>query len=171
MVTEFIEQENDEQNPSNLPMRGYPPSALSMMYPQNNSKEIIQEYCNDNSAPKNIQKRFWSNQSKHLVLSFLDTEDRNELKDNHDATRYLDLMRDCEDDYDFDRMEDYKQTDLVFNAITFRAKVKPNGGINERMAQNTQINQSISTQTLKQGTLGGTGIMNGLKNGMQNLFG
>lgn len=168
MTAEFIDANEEQQNQQ---QQRYPSSALSMMYPQNNSKEIIQEYTNDVSAPKNIKQRFWSLQSKHLVLCFLDNEDRHELIDNHDATKYLDIMRDPEDDYDFDRIENYKQTDAVFNAITFRAKVKPNGGINERMAQNTQINQNISTQTLKQGTIGGTGFLNSVKNGMQNLFG
>ena len=149
-------------------------SPLSQMFPQNNFKEVIQEYTNEDkmidSSADAVQNKFWGISSKSLVLGFNEKNDAMDYQDLQEMSRLWDIMKDPEEEFTWDRGQNYHQIAFLLKARVNRSILRPNGGMNERMAQNTQINQSIQSNTIKQDRIGGTGFVNHAKDAINKLM-
>lgn len=137
---------------------------------QNNFKEVIQEYTNEEDTNSMVKNTFWGMNTKSIVLGFNEKDDALDFSDIHEMSRLWDIMKDPEVDFTWDRGQDYHQISFLLKARVNRSILRPNGGMNERMAQNTQISQSIQSNTLRQGTIGGTGFINNAKNMIDKII-
>jgi hypothetical protein len=171
MDAEFIDPDQPLPPP---PQGGRPPlfgnSPMSQMFPQNNYKEVIQEYTNEDKSVDAVRDKFWGVNSKSLVLGFNTKNDALDYQDIQEMSRLWDIMKDPEEDFTWDKGQEYHQITFLLKARTNRSILQPNGGMNERMAQNTQINQNIQSSTLKQGALGGGGFVNNAKDVVNKMM-
>lgn len=170
MDAEFIdpEQPSQQQAPPRPPIFGNSPMA--QMFPRNDYKEVIKEYTNEDRENDAVRDKFWGLNSKSLVLGFNEKMDALDYQDLQEMSRIWDIMKDPEEDFTWGRGQDYHQITFLLKARVNRSILRANGGMNERMAQNTQINQSINSSTMKQGSIGGTGVMNNIKNTIQKIM-
>lgn len=172
MVVEFIDQDEPEQPEEPRFVNDRPPQTpFAQMYPAANYKEVIQEYTKEDNVISEVKDKFWGMNSKSLVLGFNNKDDALDYQDLQEMSRIWDIMKDPEEYFTWDRGQDYHQITFLLKARVNRSILQPNGGINERIAQNTQINQNISTNTVKQGQLGGSGFLNNARDKVSKFLG
>lgn len=145
-------------------------SPLGLMYPQSNVKEVIQEYTKEDTTPKDIKKTFWGLSSNSLVWGFNDPASAMDYRDNFEMAQLWDIMKDPEQEFSWERGQDLLQADFVLAARINRSILRPSGGMNERMAEISQVQQNISSSHVTEGRSGGTGAIDKIRDGIGKII-
>ena len=146
-------------------------NPLGMMFPQNNVKEVIQEYTKEETTPSSIRDAFWGMHSNSLVWGFNDEASALDYKDNYEMARLWDIMSKPEIDFTWKLGQDLNQAEFMLNARINRSILRASGGINERMAEISQIQQSISSQHISEGRSGGSSFGDKFRDGFKKIIG
>jgi hypothetical protein len=141
-------------------------SALSMMFKKDDMLRIIQEYLNDVNIPDASKKRFYGLNSKFLPITFFDKEDVEDMIIMQENAELIEIMRQPPQAYTFDMMQSFEQDKILLKIQIKRAIGSSNNRSNERILQNTQISQLISSQTDNR-----PGAAGGIKGMINKVFG
>lgn len=153
-----LQQQANEQQTAFTPMQG--------MMMQGDMKEVIREYTKNEDAPTKIQELMWGLVGKDVVLGFNDPNTALEYMDNFEKAKLWDIMKDTPQEFTWEKGQNYIQLENNLRSRINRSILRPNGGINERIAENMQIQQQISTSM----NTGGTGFFNNLKSQMGKIL-
>ena len=119
------------------------------IWEEKNHLDIVQHYSEDKLVPKDIRERQWSVFGKAFINTFLEEDDLSLININFEILKINELMGSPPHLLTFQQID---KMGLHMFLTAKRAIGAKQGKINERTLQNTQISQSIGTQTMNQNT-------------------
>jgi hypothetical protein len=140
-------------------------SPIQQMINPNDMLKVIQEYLKEEGMPSLARDKFWGLNTKFLSITFFDKKDVEDLRLMSANAELIEIMSKPVEDYDWEKMQFFKQQDIMVFAQGSRSVGAPQGRMNERTLQNTQIGQMIHTR-------GGGGVpQRGFKGAINKIFG
>ena len=112
--------------------------------------DIIRHYSEEELAPLELKQRQWSVFGKSFVNTFLEENDMPMISINFEILKINELMSKPPHLLTFQQVAEIDKMGLHMYLTARRAVGFKQGKMNERVLQNTQISQSIGTQTMTQ---------------------
>ena len=142
---EYIEQEQEEQ-----PMIQGNEYIEKSIWDEKQHLDIVRHYSDEENIPPELEKRQWSIFNKNFTNTFLEELDLTMIGINLEHLKIKELMSKPACLLTFKEINELDK--MVFHAFlkAKRAIGTNKGKMNERTLQNTQISQSIGTQTINQ---------------------
>lgn len=155
MALEFMEQQEQEQPQQELPRQN--------IWDTKEYLEFVKHYSEDENIPIGIKGSNWANFSKSLLYTFLEEKDLAVI-DSFSTIFRIDCLISkpahritLAETYNLDQIQFHTYLQAKRAIGTNREKM------NERTLQNTQIAQSIATQTANVRKAGGGGFFSKLR--------
>lgn len=161
-LVDYEEEKPKAQNKQSTP--------LSQMYSEGGYEKVIQTYTDEGLGEYDTLQDYPSVNSRSSVLGMNDKNETLDFEDLFLQKVIIDKVRRPEEDFTWKKFGDFHEVNAIYKQRLGRTILRANGGMNERIAQNTQISQNISSQTLKQSQIGGSGFVSGVKNTVNNLL-
>lgn len=142
-------EENNQEN-LELPIGNVSEAVEQSIWEEKQHLDIIKHYSDESDIPIELQKRQWSIFNKNFTNTFLEEQDMVMVGINLEHLKIKELM--SKPAYLLTFKEINELDKMVFHAFlkAKRAIGTNKDKMNERTLQNTQISQSIGTQTINQ---------------------
>lgn len=126
--------------------------------------EFVKHYSEDDNIPIKARKSKWAIFSKSFLYTFLEEKDVPMIDIWGNILKIDSLISQPPHRITFDEVHELDQAQFYMFCTAKRAIGTHKDIMNERSLQNTQIAQTIATQTIKGGTQPNRGVLTKLKN-------
>lgn len=134
---EFIQPDMGEQQD--------PQDISPNMWDNKNYLEVLKHYSQDEIIPETLKKKEWAIFGKHLINTFLGEKDMPMIDIFSEILRIDDMMSKPPNRLTFNQTGDLDMMQVYMFLTSRRAIGIDKSKVNERVLQNTQILQNIST--------------------------